>query len=738
MNKYIIQAVAALGTLLNQIPAASLATLWLDGSIIDVEGAKYFVDKKAGNNVLITGYDFPAGWVKGFPYKSAATIDIFGQTGVPVVSLFQNFDYADQFFTKHVAQVIDINGVETSQAYVSEIVAYSEALTGDDLTEALTHYAVPTEIATAIWVAKTGNDTTGNGTKALPYLTIVKAYTVAADGKTIYVKSGAYTETVYSLTDCQLKCIGFVDFTPNSGGYGMRWRYDFKDLIEGVKIKPGNAITSGIYGQAAINLVVSKSMMEVSATTGINGDYKTITDCIFLGTVSTHYISNATGTQARIIEKSFIYVTAANVVYNPNLMGKLSILNNKIYPKAATVLTNLNTAAGVDFIGNFVKSMSATQNAVIVSSGNWPKLNILNNTFELNGGITSLFQITGYVTNAVDVKNNKVTAGSNLAETIFDIINSKLIAENNIITVENSEPIAYGDILSTVSANVVITQAINNNKIFSKRIGGYNIGIGAEGTSAADNCITSISVTGNWIKGRHAYATPDTNATHGLFVGYQINADIKYNFGAGLGYAVVLKGIATTVYTAKGVTYNVFKDFKRGAYLKGANAVNIFNNTFVSSLLPDYAVRLDINAGGDAASNCVIKNNIFICLAAGTYNAVQFLNGSADNVSDYNIFYCPNGTLNFTDGATSYNFAEWQAHGQDTHSIVLTDAQYNALMNADYTLKVGSAAIGSGVALNAAYDDGLDASTNWGTDIQTPVIVTKQQAAAWDCGAYVH
>ena len=36
MNKYIIQAVAALGTLLNQIPAASLATLWLDGSIIDV------------------------------------------------------------------------------------------------------------------------------------------------------------------------------------------------------------------------------------------------------------------------------------------------------------------------------------------------------------------------------------------------------------------------------------------------------------------------------------------------------------------------------------------------------------------------------------------------------------------------------------------------------------------------------------------------------------------------------
>ena len=139
------------GSTLNP-PAYSLATLWLDGTIVDVEGSKYFVDKRAGNNVLITGYDFPAGWTKGFPYKSAATIDIFGQTAVPVISLFQNIDYLNQYFTKHAAQVVDGNGVETYEPRVLELVAYSAPLTGDNLTAANTYFGVPAEDATAEWI----------------------------------------------------------------------------------------------------------------------------------------------------------------------------------------------------------------------------------------------------------------------------------------------------------------------------------------------------------------------------------------------------------------------------------------------------------------------------------------------------------------------------------------------------------------------------------------------------------
>lgn len=45
-----------------------------------------------------------------------------------------------------------------------------------------------------IYVKKTGNDTTGNGTDATPYLTINKAYSVAINGDEILVGAGTYQE----------------------------------------------------------------------------------------------------------------------------------------------------------------------------------------------------------------------------------------------------------------------------------------------------------------------------------------------------------------------------------------------------------------------------------------------------------------------------------------------------------------------------------------------------------------
>ena len=58
--------------------------------------------------------------------------------------------------------------------------------------------------------------------------------------------------------------------------------------------------------------------------------------------------------------------------------------------------------------------------------------------------------------------------------------------------------------------------------------------------------------------------------------------------------------------------------------------------------------------------------------------------------------------------------------------------------NDDFSLAAGSLAIGAGEDLGTDYDDGLEKSTTWGSLLAVPVVVTKQQGAAWDCGAYVH
>ena len=112
--------------------------------------------------------------------------------------------------------------------------------------------------------------------------------------------------------------------------------------------------------------------------------------------------------------------------------------------------------------------------------------------------------------------------------------------------------------------------------------------------------------------------------------------------------------------------------------------------------------------------------------------------GGSNNVFDYNLYYCPNGTPNF--GGTT--FALWQASGQDTHSKILTDGEFAGLftdyVNDDFTLPTGSVAIGCGTNVGANFDDGLDITTTWGSSTTIPVIATKQQGASWDVGAYVH
>jgi hypothetical protein len=52
-------------------------------------------------------------------------------------------------------------------------------------------YSVP---ADAIYVAKTGNDTTGTGSSSAPYATVRKGLSSAGDGKTVVVRAGSYHE----------------------------------------------------------------------------------------------------------------------------------------------------------------------------------------------------------------------------------------------------------------------------------------------------------------------------------------------------------------------------------------------------------------------------------------------------------------------------------------------------------------------------------------------------------------
>jgi hypothetical protein len=168
-------------------------------------GSKYYFRDHSGNgyDAEILGFDAEELTGVGFSYNSNAKIkqpssgsaftalqaadfnNFWYISGVPreipYCLLFQDIHYHHQIFSRHYT------GTYTN-GYVKDICTYDHVLTGNQLSAAKSFFGVPTElVATALWVDNAGNDTTGTGTKALPFKTIQHAVTVANPGDTIYL-----------------------------------------------------------------------------------------------------------------------------------------------------------------------------------------------------------------------------------------------------------------------------------------------------------------------------------------------------------------------------------------------------------------------------------------------------------------------------------------------------------------------------------------------------------------------
>ena len=204
------------------------AIIYLKGGYYLSGGTYYMKDSKNGYDFEIVDFDWEI--VDGFPYKSKAKIkapaagagkdaielvdfnDFFYIAGtpneIPVVSLFEDVDYENQMFCRHVDLEVNSYGAETSEPKVCHIVLFDAPITGTKLTQAQTLYDVPDEESYE-WVSKDGNDGTGDGSKGSPWLTIAHALTQGSD---VYITSGEYDQGAAFLTmsNKSVTGLGFV------------------------------------------------------------------------------------------------------------------------------------------------------------------------------------------------------------------------------------------------------------------------------------------------------------------------------------------------------------------------------------------------------------------------------------------------------------------------------------------------------------------------------------------------
>ena len=121
-----------------------------------------------------------------------------------------------------------------------------------------------------------------------------------------------------------------------------------------------------------------------------------------------------------------------------------------------------------------------------------------------------------------------------------------------------------------------------NNSITSVNTVGYILCAGDETPTATNNNLDSAIITGNRFQWKGADSP--IVITHGLFTGYNINTDVRFNYLSGAPYGIIFKSGTDDGYnmtfTSGGSAYNICRNGKFAVRLKGINGVKVYNNTF--------------------------------------------------------------------------------------------------------------------------------------------------------------
>lgn len=741
---------------LETIPFQSDSLFWLNGEIVTVGESKYFKDQISGKNFLITGYDFNADWDSGFPYKSAATISapaddavliaadvnnfLYDSEGdpnqIPVVSLFQDVDYEHKLFCRHAAQVLDLNGVETYEPRVLDVVLYSDAKETTELATLQTYFEVPTEDTTAKWVSLTGNDTTGNGSKESPWRTMIKAEASITNdiNQVVYIKTGVYDENPnWLLLDKNAKWygIGFNTLKTDGTSYVLVLRStkvcEFHNFI--IDQQTTTTTVGAIFYAPSENKLIQRCCfknIKTNAVTigGINCKLKY---CV---------ISMASGVMTdfnKSVEFDTCYLKGNLIIqYRSSIDSTLVLKHNKI-SKATSgsfsfTATILNTEIKDNKI-NDVKINYGSGTGLINFSKNIFKNSELD-VYQINLASS----VAGY---DFTFNDNRIDSNSSINNIILVGVNKVSILRNLVyLNVESCEFISIEPSIECTEVNVNYNTV---NKLIADD--GYGIKIGNETTNANDNKILVCNLIGNKVNCVDYFNPGTVNTIHGIFVGHQKDAVIKYNKVRGAALGIAVKGETSSYYTDGFIAYNVISEcITYGIVSKGIGGVKIYNNTVLQNELTGSTSSAlyflsSTTTPAHHAIDCIAKNNILILTNnANSYpRVIRF--GNSDNysgfVSNYNILFSSLASMVFN-GTADKTFAQWQADEHDANSLN-QDVEFT---NENYlTTNDG---VSDGEDLGENYKDGLDASTDWGDDDTLPVIVTKEQGAAWDIGAYVH
>lgn len=273
-----------------------------------------------------------------------------------------------------------------------------------------------------------------------------------------------------------------------------------------------------------------------------------------------------------------------------------------------------------------------------------------------------------------------------------------------------------------------------NNLIVTTNEEGYLLLAGDEEPGSENNMLDGEIITGNklvWLG-----TNSSSIITHGLFVGYNINSVVKYNYIRDVPYGIIFKSGTDDGYnmtfTEGGCSYNIVKNGYFAGRTKGINGVKFTNNTFYSGDGSGwYLLLITANMDRDVPSpslNINVFNNIFYSSTRIPMIAVE--EGSLTTFKcDYNIYWCEDGDPIFMIDGNEKTFEQWQDLGYDQHSVII-NPNFE-----DYDSFIPKERLNFGKDIGAGFDIGISVDNIWTPGVSP--ITTKQQGT-WQVGAVIY
>jgi len=686
-----------------------------------IEAAKVYSFKaKVGSDLVITGYDMGSIAIPGWKYKSAATVDVFGENAVPVVSMFQNYNYGNQFFCKHKARVLHPTlGYELFDATVMEIVAYSEPLTGDDLVKANLYFGVPAEITTAIkYVDSSATTSTEAGTKENPYKSVVKAFVSATENDTVYIKPGTYKENTSGyaniLFNKALKLHGLGKIVLQSTGTGQVIQLNVAGNI-GLKhiVIDGEGNTASGFGTYGLgNTTIDFANLLIKGCT---------TNLIAFGVKETGIIKNSVivGDSSKAAQNLSSYISEFNGCYMVNINLKNSANSSLINCQVPNnKFTFLSAYANTTILGGSINHAAIAYLGPQSGSG----FTLSAKYVQFRHEDIATLRPQSITCGTASLVSSEIK-GCDFESTLTK--GSDFILNVGIADVQNNR---FKTISTETCFHVYVSGVgtkINYNYSHSNSNQDLQITIGGESQTVGTN--DNSELIGNRIIGPYLDNPLAATSLHSVLITSAKNTIIKYNKVSHTSIGIGIKATGET-FTSGGYSYNLFEECAKPIVIYGAKGVKVNGNTIKNLSVTSYCgVHAISDPLGPTTENIIIKNNIIQCTNNGSL-VIFDAHGAANGcIAENNQLY--GGQYLLSDGTNYNNLATANAVNKLLHCVV-GDPSLNA------SLVPATPLIGAD--LGDTYKTGLGALSAWKSPTtESALVLADQPSGSWQKGAII-